>query len=83
MALVRGDKKMSDDLAQQQKRMFQKIKGMTQAQFNHHIIFLFDHYYGMAVEHYGLAMGIELQPKQREKVEAKAKQIREEWDGIF
>lgn len=38
--------------------------------------------YRLAEKHYGEAMDIVLQPKQKKAVVAKAQEIRELWDGI-
>ena len=68
---------------EKQRRLFQKIKSMTQAQFNATMYNLFKEYYGFAEQHFVEAMEIELQPKQRARVIAKAKEIKELWDGVF
>lgn len=68
---------------QYRRRLFQRVKSMTNQQFDLLMNNLFDEYYGVAVKHYQEAMGIELEPKQRERVEAKALEIKELWDGIF
>jgi hypothetical protein len=65
------------------KRLFQKVKSMTQHQFDLMMVNLFDNHYDLAQGHYREAMEIELEPKQRARVEAKAKEIKEVWDGIY
>ena len=39
--------------------------------------------YQLAEKHYGEAMDIVLTPKQKNAVVDKARQIREQWDGIY
>lgn len=68
---------------QYRRRLFQRIKSMTNQQFDLLMNNLFDEYYECAAEHYREAMGIELEPKQRERVEVKAREIKELWDGIY
>ena len=78
--MTEQEAKEADD---KQRRLFQKIKSMTQAQFNATMFNLFKEYYGLAENHFVEAMEIELQPKQRARVIAKAKEIKELWDGVF
>lgn len=63
--------------------MFQKVKGMTQAQWEGHMAALFDMHYGIARRHFLTAMEVELQPKQRARVAAKALEVKELWDGLY
>ena len=78
--MTEQEAKEADD---KQRRLFQKIKSMTQAQFTATMFNLFKEYYGLAENHFVEAMEIELQPKQRARVIAKAKEIKELWDGVF
>lgn len=68
---------------QYKRRLFQRVKGMTNAQFDLLMNNLFTEYYGIAVQHFREAMEIELTPKQRARVAEKAKEIKEDWDGLF
>lgn len=72
---------MSDE--RYRRRLFQKVKGMTNEQFDMLMHNLFEEYYGVAVEHYRQAMAIELQPAQQARVEAKALEVKELWDGLY
>ncbi len=44
--------------------------------------FIHSRAYAKASQHYEEAMAIVLQPKQAAAVKAKAKEIREQWDGM-
>ncbi|MFD1954283.1 hypothetical protein ACFSL6_08865 [Paenibacillus thailandensis] len=67
---------------EEQRRIFQKLKSLSNEKFWVQMNVLHSRAYAAAQRHYREAMFICLTPKQREAVEAKAKEIREQWDGM-
>lgn len=65
------------------KRFFQQIKSMSFKNFVKEMNVMHTRAYALSQRHHQEAMFICLTPKQREAVEAKVIQIREEWDGII
>lgn len=66
----------------ERKRVFQRIKTFSNEKFWKWMNFIHSRAYAKAEQHYQEAMDIVLQPKQKAAVVAKAKEIRESWDGI-
>ncbi len=67
---------------QQRRKVFQWVKSLSNAKFWSWMNFVHSRAYAKAQQHYEEAMGIVLQPKQAAAVTAKAKEIRESWDGM-
>lgn len=67
---------------QQRRREFQKVKSFSNDMFWAWMNFIHSRAYAKAQQHYEEAMSIVLQPKQAAAVSAKAKEIRESWDGM-
>ncbi|AKG36117.1 hypothetical protein [Paenibacillus durus] len=67
---------------QQRRKAFQWVKSLSNAKFWSWMNFVHSRAYAAAAQHYEEAMAIELQPKQAAAVKAKAKEIRETWDGM-
>lgn len=67
---------------QQRRRAFQKVKSFTNEKFWSWMNWMHSRAYVKAEQHYQEAMSIVLQPKQAAAVIAKAKEIRERWDGM-
>ncbi|GIO84565.1 hypothetical protein J25TS5_14970 [Paenibacillus faecis] len=67
---------------QELRRAFQKVKSFSNDKFWNWMNFIHSRAYAKAAQHYEEAMAIVLQPKQATAVKAKAKEIREKWDGI-
>jgi hypothetical protein len=67
---------------QQRRRAFQKVKSFSNDKFWGWMNFIHSRAYAKAQQHYEEAMSIVLQPKQAAAVSAKAKEIRETWDGM-
>ncbi|MNC61266.1 hypothetical protein D3C75_1111980 [compost metagenome] len=67
---------------EQRRRAFQKIKSFSNDKFWAWMNFIHSRAYAKAQQHYEEAMSIVLQPKQAAAVSAKAKEIRESWDGM-
>lgn len=66
----------------QRRRAFQKVKTYSNDKFWSWMNFIHSRAYAKAEQHYQEAMDIVLQPKQKAAVMAKAKEIREQWDGM-
>ncbi|PYI57036.1 hypothetical protein [Paenibacillus flagellatus] len=66
----------------QKRRYFQKFKSLSADEFWRQMNVLHTRAYAAAQRHYGEAMDIVLQPKQKAAVIAKANEIRELWDGM-
>lgn len=64
------------------KRFFQQVKALSFKNFVKEMNVMHTRAYATAERQYGEAMDIVLTPKQKAAVIAKAKQIREEWDGM-
>ena len=62
------------------RRIFQRVKGMTQEGFEKWMDLTHTDVYRLAQQHYEEAMFIELQPAQQKKVIERAKPIPEDWD---
>ncbi|MEK4047557.1 hypothetical protein NSU18_28525 [Paenibacillus sp. FSL H8-0048] len=67
---------------QKRRRIFQKVKSMSNIKFWNWMNFVHSRAYAKAQQHYEESIGIVLQPKQAAAVSAKAKGIRETWDGM-
>lgn len=67
---------------QQRRKAFQKVKSFSNDRFWNWMNFIHSRAYAKAQQHYEEAMSIVLQPKQAAAVSAKAKEIRESWDGM-
>ncbi|RED34693.1 hypothetical protein [Paenibacillus sp. VMFN-D1] len=67
---------------EQRRRAFQKVKTYSNNKFWSWMNFIHSRAYAKAEQHYLEAMDIVLQPKQKKAVMAKAKEIREQWDGM-
>lgn len=64
------------------KRFFQQIKSMSFKNFIKEMNVMHTRAYAISQRHHQEAMFICLTPKQREAVEAKVVQIREQWDDM-
>lgn len=64
------------------RRFFQKVKSMSLKGFQEAMNVLHTRAYAAAERHYQEAMDIELQPKQKARVVARAIHIRETWDNM-
>jgi hypothetical protein len=67
---------------EQQRRTFQKLKTLTSERFWKAMNLLHSKAYAAAMRHYDEAMSIVLTPKKRAEVNAKAAEIRADWDGM-
>lgn len=67
---------------EQRRRAFQKVKNYSNNKFWSWMNFIHSRAYAKTEQHYLEAMDIILQPKQKKAVMAKAKEIREQWDGM-
>lgn len=67
---------------QERRRIFQRVKSMSNIKFWKWMNFVHSRAYAKAQQHFEEAMSIVLQPKQAASVVAKAKEIREKWDGM-
>lgn len=66
----------------EKRESFKKLKAMKPAEFWSAMNVLHTRAYAAAERHFGEAMDIVLQPKQKAAVVAKAEQIRVLWDGM-
>lgn len=66
----------------QQRRLFQRLKGMSNERFWKQMNVFLTKSYAAAERHYGEAMDIVLTPKQKAAVIAKATEIRVDWDKL-
>lgn len=64
------------------RRIFQRVKGMTQDGFEKWMDLTHTDVYRLAQKHYEEAIFIELPPAQQKKVLERARKIREEWDQV-
>lgn len=64
------------------RRAFQRLKSLSNEKFWLQMNILHSRAYAAAQRHYREAMFIELTPKQAAAVEAKAEEIRKQWDGM-
>ncbi|SFF22685.1 hypothetical protein SAMN04487969_11937 [Paenibacillus algorifonticola] len=64
------------------RRQFQQLKSLSNDKFWEAMNVLHTRAYAAAQRHYSEAMDIELTPRQKQAVEAKATEIRELWDGM-
>ncbi|WP_339294364.1 hypothetical protein MKY82_22180 [Paenibacillus sp. FSL W7-1279] len=67
---------------QTRRRVFQKVKTFSNQKFWNWMNYMHSRAYAKAAQHYEEAMEIVLQPKQAAAVKSKAKEIRENWDGM-
>jgi len=67
---------------EEKKRMFQKVKSMTNEKFWNFQNWLHSQAYAKAVQHYTEAAEIVLPPRLQKQLHAKATEIRELWDGM-
>ena len=67
---------------EQMRTEFKRLKKMTLSQFKKEMNIVHTRSYNLCDKHYQEAMFIVLEPKQREAVTNKAKEIKELWDGI-
>lgn len=70
------------DYERELRRFFQRVKSMSLKSFQEAMNVLHTRAYAAAERHYQEAMDIELQPRQKAKVVARAIHIRETWDGM-
>lgn len=75
--------KNTDEFDRFQKRLFQKVKSMTQAQFDALMTNLFAEYYNVCHEHYQQAISATLPPRYAKPLAAKHLEVKELWDGVF
>lgn len=66
----------------QRRRIFQWVKSLSNAKFWAYMNWLHSQAYAKAVEHYTDAAEIVLPPRLQKQLHDKAKQIREQWDGM-
>ena len=66
----------------QKRRIFQRVKAMTNDQFWAWMNWLHSQAYAKAVEHYTDAAEIVLPPRYQKALHEKATEIRETWDGM-
>lgn len=66
----------------QKRRVFQRVKAMTNDGFWAWMNWLHSQAYAKAVQHYTEAAEIVLPPRLQEQLHDKATEIREVWDGI-
>lgn len=75
--------KESEEFDRFQRRLFQKVKSMTQAQFDNMMMELFHSYYQVCDEHYKTAISVTLPPRYAKPLLAKQIEVKELWDGVF
>lgn len=67
---------------EQQRKAFQRIKGMSNDKFWAWMNFMHSQAYFAAVKHYNEAAEIILPPRLQKQLHDKATEIRETWDGM-
>lgn len=67
---------------EEKRHHFQRFRKLNADQFWVQMNVLHSRAYAAAMRHYGEAMDIVLQPKQKQAVIVKAAEIRELWDGM-
>lgn len=72
-----------EDLKMFKRRLFRKVKSMTQSQFDRTLDGLFDEYYNLCDEHYKDAMNATLPPRFKKALSEKHTEVKELWNGMY